>query len=155
MHASCFACKTCSKPLTGVPYRVQKGSVFCSTCFAEEFGQKCAACGKAILGGMMKCSLGTFHIECLKCSQCDCKIEKSSRFDTSTGVMMCSACSSGGSAPARTGKAKAKPKSSPSPGPKRSASPGPKAKPKPKAKTTMVGAKSAAMGMAMDYAGLE
>jgi hypothetical protein len=155
VHADCFNCTSCSKALKGVPYRIHDGSLMCTECHAKMHGEKCTACGKPISGGMMKCSLGTFHIECLICSVCNTAIGKN-KFSTSGGVMTCQSCAgSGGGVLGGPPGAKAKAGAKAKPGAKAGA--GAKAKPKPKAKgkVSMTGAQNASMGIAMDYAALE
>ena len=141
VHVACFSCVTCSKQLSGTPYKVHGGVLYCSPCHANEHGEKCTACGKPITGGMMKCSLGTFHVECLICSNCGKAIGKA-KFSTAGGVMSCNACAPGAGGAAPKAKAKAGVKASP------------KGKATAKAKISMSGAHSSAMGMAMDYADL-
>lgn len=156
IHADCFACKSCAKPLRGVPYRVHKGGVYCAPCHAEAAGEKCVACGKPLTGKIMKCALGSLHVACCKRSQCGCEIKK--EFSTTGGVLTCSSCSSGrsGGASSQRGSANATAKAKPAAkGKQRSPSPGPKPKAKPKAKASMTSAHATAMGIGMDYASLE
>jgi hypothetical protein len=93
MHADCFKCSECSKQLTGTPYKVHAGRLYCSPCHGEKHGEKCTACGKPLTGGTMKCALGSFHVECLICSKCNTAIGKN-KFSTAGGVMTCQKCAS-------------------------------------------------------------
>jgi len=93
MHAACFQCSSCSTQLSGVPFKVQGRTLYCSTCFFEKHGEKCTACNKVISGGMMKCAMGKFHPECIICSKCNASIGKA-QFSTAGGVFTCQGCSS-------------------------------------------------------------
>jgi len=172
LHAECFACNACKKALKGVPFKVHGGVPYCSSCHAEKFGEKCTACSKPITGGMIKCSLGTFCVECVVCSKCNKSIGKA-KFSTEGGVMTCSSCSKGGGGAPQSGRS-----SSPAPGARGSppgpggrgaspalsaraagakskAAPAPKGKAKAKPKASMGGAREQTMGIMMDYASLE
>lgn len=129
MHADCFKCISCGKQLSGTPFKVHGDSLYCSPCHSEKHGVVCAKCEKPIAGGMSKCALGSFHIECVVCSKCDKAIGKT-KFSTAGGVMTCQSCSSAAPKAKTKSKAKAKPKS-------------------------MSAAGKMAAGIGMDYAALE
>lgn len=93
LHKACFNCAECSKPLSGVPFNVHQQVPYCKECYFEKHGEKCAGCGKPISGGMVKCTLGVFHLECVVCSQCSKSIGKNT-FSTEGGVISCQACAS-------------------------------------------------------------
>mmetsp|Transcript_86510 Transcript_86510/g.218112 ORF Transcript_86510/g.218112 Transcript_86510/m.218112 type:complete len:452 (-) Transcript_86510:97-1452(-) len=91
MHRDCFKCGTCSKQLSGVPWMEHERMPFCKSCYFEKHGEKCSACGKVIEGGMVKCSLGKFHVECVVCTTCNKSIGKAA-FSTANGVISCQSC---------------------------------------------------------------
>lgn len=97
LHKQCFNCSTCSMPLSGVPFNVHEQVPFCRPCFFEQHGEKCTACSKAMSGGMVKCALGKFHVECLVCTTCSKAIGKSP-FSTQSGAITCQACAGLGQA---------------------------------------------------------
>jgi len=94
VHAACFNCKACGKSLVGSSYKMHQGGCFCAECYFERHGDKCTACGNAITGSGMKCSLGSFHIECVVCSTCGKAIGRE-KCTISGGTIMCQACSGG------------------------------------------------------------
>lgn len=91
MHANCFACSVCKKLLSGTPYKIDCFRLMCVDCHTEKFAEQCKACRKPLKEGTVRCSLGTFHDECLVCKQCGVSIGRS-RFSTRGGVMTCAAC---------------------------------------------------------------
>uniref|UniRef100_A0A7S4PVK0 LIM zinc-binding domain-containing protein n=1 Tax=Alexandrium monilatum TaxID=311494 RepID=A0A7S4PVK0_9DINO len=93
LHAECFKCNGCSVQLSGKAFRMQGKAAFCTPCFLERFGEKCAACGEVIGGATMKCALGSFHPECIVCGTCNKAVGKAP-FSTSSGAIVCQACNS-------------------------------------------------------------
>jgi len=93
VHKDCFNCKSCSKPLKGIPWNAHERSIFCKPCYSEQHGERCTGCSKPIEGGMMNCALGKFHVECVICATCKKSIGKAS-FSTAGGAISCQACSS-------------------------------------------------------------
>jgi len=91
LHKACFSCKECSKALSGVPFNVHQGLPYCKECYHSRHGEKCTACSQPICGGMVKCSLGIFHVDCVTCSNCEKSIGKNS-FSTASGAITCQAC---------------------------------------------------------------
>jgi len=100
VHAACFNCKACTKSLVGGTYKMHQGGCFCAECYFDQHGDKCIACGNAIAGSGMKCSLGSFHIECVVCSACGKAIGRE-RCSVSGGAIMCQTCVGGTAAPTR------------------------------------------------------
>jgi len=100
VHAACFNCKSCAKSLVGGTYKMHQGGCLCTECYSNQHGEKCTACGKAIAGSGMKCSLGSFHIECVVCSACGKAIGRE-RSAITGGAIMCQACAGSAAAMSR------------------------------------------------------
>jgi len=98
MHSHCFTCCACSDLLSGRPYKVENFRLYCRSCHAEKFSERCGACNQPLLGpasSTVRCNLGVFHVDCLVCSCCHRSIGRG-QFSTRGGVMTCSSCSNRG-----------------------------------------------------------
>ncbi|OHT00219.1 lim domain [Tritrichomonas foetus] len=72
IHASCFVCFKCNKPLEETSnYKVITGKAFCSRCHSEVSHRRCTFCKKPIIGRYVKNRGKYFHVNHFQCSQCD------------------------------------------------------------------------------------
>ncbi|CAE8658641.1 unnamed protein product [Polarella glacialis] len=102
LHADCFKCASCSTALAGGAYKVHSRLPYCSPCFADKHGDKCKACGLAVTGGMVRCSLGTLHVECVICASCQKSVGKG-RFTTAGDKISCEECEAAAKAASAAG----------------------------------------------------
>mmetsp|Transcript_31833 Transcript_31833/g.74382 ORF Transcript_31833/g.74382 Transcript_31833/m.74382 type:complete len:442 (+) Transcript_31833:83-1408(+) len=176
MHADCFKCSSCSTSLAGGEFKIHEKQAYCTACYGEKFAERCKACNKPVTDTAMKCSLGTFHMQCAVCATCKTRVDKTP-CSTAGGVLQCQACARGVSAKAKpaakasSSAAKASSLSSAgkgvlsapdSAGPKRtpakatsSAAPKSKAKAKSTSTVSMSQAKATTVLVGMDYMGLD
>lgn len=72
MHASCFCCGRCRRPMGGGPGRFrEKGGVpYCENCYAMHIAQRCARCTQPILETVITAMERTWHKNCLTCTIC-------------------------------------------------------------------------------------
>eukprot|EP01016_Furgasonia_blochmanni_P019668 TRINITY_DN2197_c0_g2_i5.p2 TRINITY_DN2197_c0_g2~~TRINITY_DN2197_c0_g2_i5.p2 ORF type:complete len:386 (-),score=75.83 TRINITY_DN2197_c0_g2_i5:1157-2314(-) len=76
-HQDHFNCQSCGKKIEGTQYFKDKENILCKECYEEKKADKCAHCGKPIVGQFYNVEGKTYHKECYenfvlqKCSVCN------------------------------------------------------------------------------------
>jgi hypothetical protein len=140
-HGDCFVCTTCSVPLAGVASKkVEKGCVYCSDCWGNEFADKCAHCDQPITASKTTAGGKAYHPDCWK-------TVKASKSSGGSGGGKTKKGGTGGTG----GSGGAKPKKTKGKAPKAKGGGGGGMGPGP----SMGGARNAMDSIGMDYANLE
>ena len=50
MHADCFKCAYCNKPLSNEQFASKDDTQFCADCYGQLFAKRCTRCHKPITG---------------------------------------------------------------------------------------------------------
>jgi len=86
------SCESCRKSITRQESVQVKGKNYCYPCSVSASAEKCAGCGKPIIGGStMKAGSKKYHPECLKCGKCG--VVLSGGFRLRGTQMLCVNCS--------------------------------------------------------------
>ncbi|XP_030850860.1 prickle planar cell polarity protein 3-B-like [Strongylocentrotus purpuratus] len=90
-HDKCFRCKVCDKHIGGGSFVPKEDNIYCSTCYEETFGTKCAGCGKIISTGGLQYKNEPWHRECFGCAECG-KSLYNTRFTVRDDKRLCADC---------------------------------------------------------------
>ncbi|XP_031351586.1 actin-binding LIM protein 3 isoform X2 [Photinus pyralis] len=91
-HTHCFKCKKCSKSLAQGGFFQKDGTYFCTNCYQNTFGTKCATCQEYVEGEVVTALGKTYHQKCFKCARC-CQPFPSGEKVTYTGKeVLCQKC---------------------------------------------------------------
>uniref|UniRef100_A0A5S6QBH5 LIM zinc-binding domain-containing protein n=1 Tax=Trichuris muris TaxID=70415 RepID=A0A5S6QBH5_TRIMR len=70
-HDKCFACDSCSRPLSKCGYQQKDTLTLCPGCYSEKYLPKCSRCQLAIRD--MRCYTAAgkiYHEQCFACTKC-------------------------------------------------------------------------------------
>lgn len=85
-------CDSCHKQMDRTESVQVKGKTYCYSCSLAAGADKCAGCGKPIMGGsMMKAGAKKFHAECIRCAKCEAPLVGGYRMRRNQ--MLCINCS--------------------------------------------------------------
>jgi hypothetical protein len=79
-HSACFACKSCSKDLSGETFIPWEGALYCEQCFKDNIAEKCPECSQGILGPHIQALGASWHDTCFVCHECKTPITDSKFF---------------------------------------------------------------------------
>eukprot|EP00731_Ephydatia_muelleri_P016860 Em0009g1284a len=91
-HVSCLLCFKCNSTLEGSGTCFMKeGRPYCRRDYVQLFGIQCAGCDSQIQPNdlVMRAKNQVFHMECFKCSSCDCKLLPGDQYGISNGRLLC------------------------------------------------------------------
>ena len=72
-HPHCFTCTKCDKPFPSLRFFREEGRPYCEDCYMDDFCERCAGCGEAVLNEIKILALGSvWHARCLVCSEPGC-----------------------------------------------------------------------------------
>lgn len=73
-HCGCFCCRSCHRPLQGLPFYDREGSPQCEGCYMDSLAS-CSRCGDKITDRVLKAMGKCFHVHCFFCSTCSCTLD--------------------------------------------------------------------------------
>ncbi|KAJ6223678.1 hypothetical protein RDWZM_002223 [Blomia tropicalis] len=75
-HVGCFICHDCKSSLAQGGFFTQtnekgKAASYCTKCYQQSFGTKCAACNRFVEGEVVTALGNTYHQHCFRCNRCN------------------------------------------------------------------------------------
>ncbi|GMS96425.1 hypothetical protein PENTCL1PPCAC_18600 [Pristionchus entomophagus] len=92
-HPACFVCHSCRELLVDLVYFKHDSSIYCGRHHAEQFRPRCARCDELIFSTECAEAEGhSYHMEHLRCAQCDCPLGGHHYARAPNGQIVCSSC---------------------------------------------------------------
>ncbi|GMT24610.1 hypothetical protein PFISCL1PPCAC_15907 [Pristionchus fissidentatus] len=92
-HPACFVCHSCRELLVDLVYFQHDSSIYCGRHHAEQFRPRCARCDELIFSSECAEAEGhSYHMEHLRCAQCDCPLGGHHYARAPNGQIVCSSC---------------------------------------------------------------
>ncbi|KAF8373796.1 prkl-1 [Pristionchus pacificus] len=98
-HPACFVCHSCRELLVDLVYfkgdlkNKHESSIYCGRHHAEQFRPRCARCDELIFSSECAEAEGhSYHMEHLRCAQCDCPLGGHHYARAPNGQIVCSSC---------------------------------------------------------------
>jgi hypothetical protein len=91
-HPACFRCHKCQASLSQGGFFTRDKDYYCSVCYQNAYGTKCAQCGKFVEGEVVSALGKTYHQGCFSCSSCSRPFPTGERVTFTGKECLCQKC---------------------------------------------------------------